>query len=153
VEEQQEIEDEVQIANHYNKFFVEKFFLLKAGIDQKYVKEPLTKLRKKMEQKQIKFSLKTVSEKTVYKAMCSLKKKKNAGVDGISQEQLVLGTKVLVVPLTRIINNSITNGEFPEMWKDISNYNIKERRSNQETILQTCQVFVSSIKSVGKNNM
>jgi hypothetical protein len=56
-----------------------------------------------------------VSEKTVYKAMCSLKKKKSTGVDGISQDKLVLGTKVLVVPLTRIINNSITNGEFPEM--------------------------------------
>jgi hypothetical protein len=42
--------------------------LLKGGIDQKYVKEPLAKLRKKMEQKNIKFSLKTVTEKTVYKA-------------------------------------------------------------------------------------
>jgi hypothetical protein len=50
--------------------------------------------------------------------MCSLKKKKSAGVDGINQEQLVLGTKVLVVPLTRIINSSITNGEFPDMWKE-----------------------------------
>ena len=62
--------------------------------------------------------MKTVTEKTVYKAMCSLKKKKSAGVDGISQENLVLGAKALVVPLTRIINNSITNGEFPEMWKE-----------------------------------
>jgi hypothetical protein len=51
-----------------------------------------------MEQKNIKFSLKTVTEKTVYKAICSLKKKKRAGIDGISQEQLVLGAKVLVVP-------------------------------------------------------
>jgi len=71
-----------------------------------------------MEQKKINFSLKTVSEKTVFKAMCSLKKKKSAGVDGIRQEQLVIRTKVLVVPLTRIINNSITNGEFPQKWKE-----------------------------------
>ncbi len=71
-----------------------------------------------MEHKKISFSLKTVTEKTVYKAMCSLKKKKSAGVDGISQENLVLGAKALVVPLTRIINNSIANGEFPEMWKE-----------------------------------
>ncbi len=71
-----------------------------------------------MEQKKINFSLKTVSERTDYKAMCSVKKKKSAGVDGISQEQLVLGTKVLVLPLTRIINNSITNGEFLEKWKE-----------------------------------
>ena len=71
-----------------------------------------------MEQKNIKFSLKTVTEKTVYKAICSLKKKKSAGIDGISQEQLVLGAKVLVVPLTRIINSSISSGEFPSMWKE-----------------------------------
>ncbi len=44
--------------------------------------------------------------------------KKSAGVNGISQENLVLGAKALVVPLTIIINNSITNGEFPEMWKE-----------------------------------
>jgi hypothetical protein len=46
-----------------------------------------------------------------------LKKKKSAGIDGISQEQLFLGAKVLVVPLTRIINNSISSGEFPLIWK------------------------------------
>jgi len=118
IEEEEVIEDEEQIGNIFNNFFVEKIFLLKSGIDQKYVKEPLEKLRKKMEQKKIKFRLKTVTEKMVYKAMCSLKKKKSAGVDGISQENLVLGAKVLVVPLTRIINNSIANGEFPEMWKE-----------------------------------
>ncbi len=47
-----------------------------------------------------------------------MKKKKSAGIDGISQEQLVLGAKVLVVPLTRIINSSISSGEFPSMWKE-----------------------------------
>ena len=112
------IEKEEEIANIFNNFFIEKISLLKDGIDQKYVKEPLAKLRKKMEQKNIKFSLKTVTEKTVYKAICSLKKKKSAGIDGISQEQLVLGAKVLVVPLTRIINSSISSGEFPSMWKE-----------------------------------
>ena len=50
--------------------------------------------------------------------MCSLKKKKSAGVNGFSEENLVLWAKVLVVPLTWIINNSITNGEFPEMWQE-----------------------------------
>ncbi len=53
----------------------------------------------------------------MYKPICSLQKKKSAGIDGISQEQLVLGAKVLVVPLTRIINSSISSGEFPSMWK------------------------------------
>jgi len=74
---------------------LKKNFLLKSGIDQKYVKEPVTKLRKKMEQKKIKFNLKTIY---CLQSMSSLKKKKSAGVDGISQEKLVLGAKVLVVP-------------------------------------------------------
>jgi hypothetical protein len=60
--------------------------LLQDEIDLTYVKETLAKIRKKMEQKHIKFSLKSVTEKTVYKAICSLKKKKSAGIDGISQE-------------------------------------------------------------------
>jgi hypothetical protein len=47
-----------------------------------------------------------------------LKKKQSAGVYEISQEQLVLGAESLVVPLTRIINNSIVSGEFPSMWKE-----------------------------------
>jgi hypothetical protein len=63
------IEKEEEIANIFNNFFIEKMLLLKDGINQKFVQEPLAKLRKKMEQKNIKFSLKTVTEKTVYKAI------------------------------------------------------------------------------------
>ena len=42
---------EEEIANIFNNFFIEKNSLLKDGIDQKYVKEPLAKLKKKMKQK------------------------------------------------------------------------------------------------------
>ena len=45
------IEKEEEIANIFNNFFIEKISSLKDGIDQKYVKEPLAKLKKKMEQK------------------------------------------------------------------------------------------------------
>jgi hypothetical protein len=82
------------------------------------VEDPLEKLRKKMAKKNLKFSLKTVSEKKVYKAICSLKKKKSSGSDGLTQEQLVLGAKTISVPLTRIINSSISSGIFPEEWKE-----------------------------------
>ena len=71
-----------------------------------------------MERKNLRFSLKTVSEKKVYKAICSLKKKKSSGSDGLTQEQLVLGAKALAAPLTRLINSSITSGVFPEAWKE-----------------------------------
>ena len=82
------------------------------------MKEPLERLRKKMERKNLKFTLKTVTEKKVKKAMMSLKKKKSAGNDGISQENLVLGTDTLVIPMTRIINSSISTGIVPEKWKE-----------------------------------
>ncbi len=82
-------------------------------------KNYLPKLQKRWSKKNhIKFSLKTVTEKTAHKAICSLKGEKSAGIDGISQKQLVLGAKVLVVPLTIIINNSISSGEFPSVWKE-----------------------------------
>ena len=71
-----------------------------------------------MEERNIKFALKTVTEEKVRKAMLSLKRKTSAGKDGISQEQLILGTDVLVIPLTRIINESIFTGEDSKKWKE-----------------------------------
>jgi hypothetical protein len=59
------------------------------------VTEPTEKLKKKMKSKNLRFSLKTVSEKKFYKAICSLKKKKSSGSDGLTQEQLVIGAKAL----------------------------------------------------------
>ncbi len=78
------------------------------------VTDPTKKLKKKTERKNLRFSLKTVSEKKVYKAICSLEKKKSSGSDGLTQEQLVLGAKALAAPLTRLINSSITSGVFQE---------------------------------------
>ena len=112
------IENEKEIADIFNDYFIEKIETLKRNINKEYVKDPLEKLKRKMERKNLKFKLKTVTEKKVKKAMLSLKKKKSAGKDGISQEQIVLGTDVLVIPLTRIINNSISTGVVPEAWKE-----------------------------------
>ena len=42
-----------------------------------------------------------------------MKRKKSAGIDGISQEILVQGTPSLTTTLTDIFNTSITNGKFP----------------------------------------
>ena len=52
-----------------------------------------------MKKKNLKFTLKTVSEKK-------------------SQECLLLGKNVLTIPLTRIINASIKDGKVPEIWKE-----------------------------------
>ena len=50
--------------------------------------------------------------------MKSMSKKKSKGNNGVSQECLLLGIEVLAVPLTKIINNSITLGIFPADWKE-----------------------------------
>ena len=65
----------------------------------------------------LRFSLNTVTEQQVKKAMDDTKKKKSAGMDGIKQESLLMGTEVLDVPLTRLINMSIQSGIFPMEWK------------------------------------
>ena len=58
-------------------------------------KDPLEKLKKKMEGKNLKFSLKTVTKKTVKKAVDKMKKKKSSGKDGVSQECLLFNIKVV----------------------------------------------------------
>lgn len=112
------ITEEIEIAETFNHYFIEKIEDLKAKIDPSMVKEPLGKLRSKMKGKKLKFSLKTVTERIVRKIMDGMKKKKSKGPDGISQELLLLGKDTLVVPLTRIINSSISEGKFPDCWKE-----------------------------------
>ena len=51
----------------------------KENMNKKYVEEPLKKLNKKMENKNLKFTLKTMTEKKVRKAMMSKKKELRKG--------------------------------------------------------------------------
>ena len=64
-----------------------------------------------------KFKLRMVKEFEVLKIIKQLKSKKSCGQDGITSEIPKLGAKVLVVPLTYIINNSILTGKYPTDWK------------------------------------
>ena len=97
-----ETEDEQEIADTFNKFFVDKLANLKKNIDPEMKKDPLEKLRKKMQGRNLKFSLKPVTEKTVKKAMHAMKKKKSAGRDGISQECLLIGKDIIKIFLQEL---------------------------------------------------
>ena len=101
-----------------NDFFVNKIEDLKVKIDGTLKSDPLEQLKKKVERKNLKFSLKTVSVKAVTKIMKKMKKKKSSGTDGVTQECLLTGSDVLAVPLTHIINTSIRSGEVPAHWKE-----------------------------------
>jgi hypothetical protein len=112
------ITEEQIIANTFNKFFVDKIEDLKANIDPEYVEDPLTRLKKKMNKKNLLFKLKQITSKELLIIVKKIKKKKSAGVDGLSQEQLILGAATLAHPLTVIFNKSMEEGSFPECWKE-----------------------------------
>ena len=101
----------------FNEFLINKISDIKDNIDQTKIEDPFARLEEKMKPKNLKFSLKTVSEKVVEKAFAGLKMKRSAGADNLTQEQLKLGSKELVNPLAKIINQSITEGKFPKDWK------------------------------------
>ena len=81
------------------------------------VKEPLEKMKERMKHKNLRFSLQLVTEQKVKKAMDDMKKKKSSGIDGVSQEGILIFSEVLVIPLTRLINSSIQSGIFLQYGK------------------------------------
>ena len=112
------ITEDVDIAETFNEFFTDKIDQLKKNIDPSLVSEPLLKLRERMKHKTNKLEFKTVTQKQLRKHMKKLNKKKSSGLDGLSQENLILGAKHFIAPLTTIINQSIMQGEFPKDWKE-----------------------------------
>ena len=55
--------DELQVAESFNEFFVEKVELLKQGIDKTLVEDPFTKLKQKMADNKTKLEFKTITQK------------------------------------------------------------------------------------------
>ena len=85
---------------------------------QTYVNDPLEKLKNKRAKKNHpKFELKNVNQKMVEKALTKMKKK-SAGVDGLGQDQLVMGSPIVSMALTSIFNKSLNEGQFPQAWKE-----------------------------------
>jgi hypothetical protein len=109
---------EEEVAEIFNRHFTDKIEKLKTNIVKEYLEEPLERMRTKMSNKNLKSSIKTVSEKKVAKVIRSLSKTQSAGRDSLSQENLILGKEVLKISLTRLMKNSIENGEFPKSWKE-----------------------------------
>ena len=126
------ISDEMIIANAFNDFFVTKIQKLKDSIDKDYIEDPLKKVRTKMKPNNSKFSLKKITQKQLKKTVKRMKKKQSAGVDGLSQERLIMGAPSLISPLSSIINQSITEGCFPDDWKEAMVTPIHKKGDKQE---------------------
>ena len=114
----EEITEEKDVAETFNKFFVEKIEDLKHGIDKTLIEDPLVRLRERMRNNACTLEFKTVTHKQLASHLKKLKKKKSSGIDGLSQENLIMGTANLLAPLTAIVNQSILDGEFPDGWKE-----------------------------------
>jgi hypothetical protein len=114
----EEITNDLEVAETFNEFFTDKVEQLKTNIDPSLVSDPLVGLREKMKNNANKLEFKKVTQKQLTKHVKKLNKKKSSGLDGLSQENLLLGAKHLIAPLTTIVNQSIEEGEFPNDWKE-----------------------------------
>ena len=64
-----ELSSEAEVAEAFNKFFVNKIEGLKEKIDPSYIKDPLDKIREKAKNKNLSFKLKTVTLTAVKKSI------------------------------------------------------------------------------------
>ena len=168
----QQISDERQIADIMNKFFIDKIAGLREKIPKKGSEDPLIKVKQKVQGRNLAFSLKPVSEDQVRAIIKNMEKKPSHGSDHISSELLKASVEVLIIPLTRIINLSITSGIFPEVWKtavvkpilkkgdaeDKANYRPVSLLSVPSMVLERVindqmQNFFEKNKLLGKNQM
>ena len=114
----QNVREEENVAEAFNEYFIDKVEQLKNGIDKTLIEDPLTRLKERMNNNKAELEFKTITQKQLVKHLKKLNKKKSSGLDGLSQENLLLGANNLLAPLTTIINCSITEGEFPNAWKE-----------------------------------
>ena len=113
----EDVKEPKKVADLFNDFFINKVKGIRDSIDTKLQEDPTARLAKKMEGFKHTFQLHGVSEKTVKKAIQGIKPKKSSGFDGVSQELLRQISPVVTIPLTLIINTSISSGVFPQAWK------------------------------------
>ena len=78
----------------------------------------------------VKFSIPPINVNEVEKELLLLNLKKATGVDNISPVLLRMTAKVISKPLCEIFNQSIINGEFPDIWKEAMVVPIFKARSN-----------------------
>ena len=110
------IEDESPIAEVFNSHFITKIDSIRNSIPKSNI-APYSKLKNELKDKNLFFSLKPVTSRTVKKAIMAMKNKNGSGVDFISPNILKSAISMIAEPLTYIVNSSILEGIFPDTWK------------------------------------
>ena len=108
------ITDPIEIANKFNDFFVNIGPNLAAQIDIQN-KPPFTSYLKSTISPTFHFD--QINEAITTKIISNLKPKASCGFDNISLQLLKQCSTLIVKPLTAIINQSLTNGIFPDDLK------------------------------------
>ena len=103
-------------AEEFNVFFLNKVKKIRENVPKSNCC-PLDGVKKRTTKKKYYFSLSTVHEEKIISVIKKLKNSAATGVDDIPTHMLKLGAKIIAVPLTWIINASISSGKFPSLWK------------------------------------
>ena len=107
------IDNPQEVAETFNKWFKEKIETLIKKIDKSDLEDPFERLKSKMANRKLSFSLSPVDVREVLEVLKYLKPKTSCGPDGISSEMIKMCKEELAGPLTLIINRSICSGVFP----------------------------------------
>ena len=110
------MDDEKLLSDTFNAWFKKKIVDIEANIPDLNMRAT-DKLKEKMKNRNLKFSLKTVTLAQVRKAIKSLKNKTSSGIDFVSPKIVKTAIEVITTPLTWVINSSLLSGEYPSSWK------------------------------------
>ena len=141
------IEDELSIAEVFNSHFVTKIESIRKSIPKSNL-SPYDKLKNHLKDKNLFFSLKPVTTRTVKKAIIALKNKNSSGVDFISSNILKSAINVIAEPLTYLVNSSILEGIFPDTWKTAKVIPIYKGKGS--TLDKNMYRPISNLKSASK---
>ena len=115
--DESKMDDPNQVSNELNKWFKQKPEDLVKKIYKPDTVDPFSRLRAKMQNRQLKFKLQPVDVQEVLSVLQKLKNKTSSGLDEMTSEMLKMCKEELAGPLTLIINRSICSGVFPDKWK------------------------------------
>ena len=104
------------LADSMNSFFIDKVTGLIGNLPPPS-NDPLQTLQKLMETRTCTFHLQPVHPDEVLKVVKEMKMSKSTGLDNIDARTLKLVILDILPALTHVINLSITNLEFPDLWK------------------------------------
>ena len=146
-EKEELIESEEKLSEIMNEFFPSKIENIEKKIP-KYDLDPTSRLKKKLQGKNLHFSLSQVTEDEVRKAIKRLKPKKSSGLDFVPPTIIKLAIDVITTPLTWVINLSLSSGEFPSCWKSAKVSPIYKNKGSKYS--KEYYRPVSNLKSISK---